>query len=224
MLQVMPFVAKEKYFALKGGTAINFFIRDMPRLSVDIDLVYLPVEPREKSLSNMSKALKRISTAIQKAHKAMQVQEAKASGGKRITKLFVKSDGVQITIEPNEVIRGSFFKVEERSVSAAVETAFEMSASIQLLADAEIYGGKICAALDRQHPRDMFDMKLLLEAEGITPEIRKAFVVYLAGHDRPMHELLDPRKQDMRETYNREFEGMTTEAVSYESLEAARER
>ncbi|NOX86110.1 MAG: nucleotidyl transferase AbiEii/AbiGii toxin family protein, partial [Chlorobi bacterium] len=46
LLQIMPYVAKEEIFALKGGTAINLFVRDMPRLSVDMDLTYLPFDTR----------------------------------------------------------------------------------------------------------------------------------------------------------------------------------
>ena len=43
LIRVLPSIAEEACFALKGGTAINLFVRDMPRLSVDIDLTYLPV-------------------------------------------------------------------------------------------------------------------------------------------------------------------------------------
>jgi len=224
MMRVMPLLEKETCFALKGGTAINFFLRDMPRLSVDIDLAYLPVESREESLRKISEALARLAASIQKAYKNIKVQEGRVAGGRRITKLFVKNERVQIKIEPNEVIRGSVFKCEERSVSPAVEESFESSATMQVLSIADLYGGKLCAALDRQHPRDMFDMKLLLENEGITPDIRKAFVVYLAGHDRPIHELLSPKQKDMRETYEREFVGMTTAAVKYDELADARQR
>lgn len=46
VVQILPFVNAETCFALKGGTAINFFVRNFPRLSVDIDLVYVPVEDR----------------------------------------------------------------------------------------------------------------------------------------------------------------------------------
>jgi hypothetical protein len=48
LIRVLPSIAEEACFALKGGTAINLFVRDMPRLSVDIDLTYLPVQPRGK--------------------------------------------------------------------------------------------------------------------------------------------------------------------------------
>jgi nucleotidyltransferase AbiEii toxin of type IV toxin-antitoxin system len=76
--------------------------------------------------------------------------------------------------------------------------------------------------LDRQHPRDLFDVMVLLENEGISEEIRKAFVVYLASHDRPMNELLDPTRKDMRGVYESEFAGMTIKAVRYEDLIGAR--
>ena len=222
MLRVIPYVATEKCFALKGGTAINFFLRNMPRLSVDIDLTYLPLESRDTSLQKMSEALGRIADAIRRANKSFRVQESRAS--KRIIKLFVNNGSEQITIEPNEVIRGAVYEARELSVSPAVEEAFELSAAIQVLSVPDLYGGKLCAALDRQHPRDIFDVKLLLENEGISSEIRRAFVVYLASHDRPINELINPPRKDMREIHDREFVGMTTEPISYTELEKIRDR
>jgi len=90
--------------------------------------------------------------------------------------------------------------------------------SVQTLSMADLYGGKLCAALDRQYPRDLFDVKLLLDDTGITPEIRRAFVVYLAGHDRPMSELLAPRLQDIGQLYADQFIGMTRSEVSLGDL------
>jgi hypothetical protein len=98
-----------------------------------------------------------------------------------------------------------------------------MALSIKTLSAADLYGGKICAALDRQHPRDLFDIKLLLENEGLTDAIRKAFVVYLVSHDRPLHELIDPPRKDFRKVFEKEFFGMTDVPVSYEELVAVRE-
>ena len=60
LIAVMPFVAAEEEFALKGGTAINLFLRDMPRLSVDIDLAYLRVAERAESLAAIDAAMKRL--------------------------------------------------------------------------------------------------------------------------------------------------------------------
>ncbi len=84
---------------------------------------------------------------------------------------------------------------------------------------ADLYGGKICAALDRQHPRDLFDIKLLSEAGFLNEEISQAFVVYLASHNRPMSELLSPNLQDFRQAYENEFKGISSIEVSYTELE-----
>jgi hypothetical protein len=82
----------------------------------------------------------------------------------------------------------------------------------------------LCAALDRQHPRDLFDVRILFANEGIGPKLKDAFLVYLLGHNRPMAELLDPAPQDMRPLYESEFKDMALEPTSLEELQAARER
>lgn len=66
LIRILPFVAEEPDFALKGGTAINLFVRDMPRLSVDIDLTYLPVQDRKASLAAIDAAMKRIAALIER--------------------------------------------------------------------------------------------------------------------------------------------------------------
>lgn len=223
MVRALPAVAAETCFALKGGTAINLFVRDLPRLSVDIDLTYVPVEPRGESLRNIGDALRRVSQALKKAIARVQVTEAAGEGG-HVVKLLVRADGAQIKIEPNVILRGTVFGVEERTLRDAAEQLFERSVSINAVSLPDLYGGKICAALDRQHPRDLFDVKLLLENEGIIDDIRRAFIVYLASHDRPMNELIDPTRLDVRQVFEEHFVGMTTTPVTYEELDAARER
>ena len=224
VLRAIPHVAAETCFALKGGTAINLFVRDMPRLSVDIDLAYLPVdEPRETALESISEALHRITASIKRAMPGAKVQESRAQKPLRVTRLIVATGQARIKIEPNEVIRGSVFPAEERELTRHAEDLFELSVTARTLSVADLYGGKLCAALDRQHPRDLFDVAVLLKNEGITDEIRKAFVVYLPSHDRPIHELLDPTLKDIRRTYESEFAGLTVEETAYEDLIAARE-
>ncbi len=223
MLRILPVVNREACFALKGGTAINFFVRDMPRLSVDIDLTYLPLQDRETSLAGISTALANIKKGIQKAIPEARVQETIARGGNsRVSKLVVTHDGVQVKIEPNEVLRGTVYGTSDLRTSKAAEKLFETSVTVRCVSSADLYGGKLCAMLDRQHPRDMFDVKELMENGGITPEIRKAFVVYLAGHSRPMDELLSPKLKNMETVFEREFVGMTTEPIPYKELAGAR--
>ena len=150
MLRTIPHVVAETCFALKGGTAINFFVRAMPRLSVDIDLAYLPVdEPRETALKKISEALGRIAGAIKKTITGAQIQESRTQKPERITRLIVATGQTRIKIEPNEVIRGSVFPVEERKLSQRAEDLFELSVTARTLSLADLYGGKLCAALDR---------------------------------------------------------------------------
>ncbi len=223
MLRVMPHVAAEECFALKGGTAINFYVRDMPRLSVDIDLTYLPLEPRDTALANIGEALHRIVAGIRRTVPGTTVRERQARGVEHVSKLSVSTAEATIKIEPNLVLRGTVFPPVERELSQQAEALFEVSATASILAVPDLYGGKLCATLDRQHPRDIFDVKILMENEGITDEIRTAFVVYLASHDRPMSELFDPNLRDFRQVFEQEFAGMTTEEVTYDELVAVRE-
>jgi hypothetical protein len=83
---------------------------------------------------------------------------------------------------------------------------------------------KLVAAMDRQHPRDLFDVLQLFAPEGITAGIRRAFVVYLASHNRPVHEVLFPSLRDIRQEFEHNFTGMTAEPIELEALLAARER
>jgi predicted nucleotidyltransferase component of viral defense system len=177
-------VAAEKEFALKGGTAINLFVRDMPRLSVDIDLTCLPVAPRDESLAAIEAALLRIKARIEATVKGTRVFESRQSDGS-LTRLVVQQGRTQIKIEVTPVLRGCVFAPERRSVSAAVEKAFGF-AEIQVVSLADLYAGKIMAALDRQHPHGLFDIRDLLANEGISDKLRQGFIVYLISHGRPI--------------------------------------
>ncbi len=223
MVEALPFVAKETCFALKGGTAINFFVRDMPRLSVDIDLTYTPIEDRATSLKNISDALKRIAAQIQKANSSLRIQFGQDSSTKLATKIHLISEEVKIKIEPNLIIRGTLFPTQKLELSAKGQEVFEASVEMTVVSTSDLYGGKICAALDRQHPRDLFDVKLLLENEGLTDDIRKAFIVYIASHDRPMSEVLEPTRKDISALFKNQFAGMALQEVTLDELKSVRE-
>jgi predicted nucleotidyltransferase component of viral defense system len=172
LIRVLPFVAEESCFALKGGTAINLFVRNMPRLSVDIDLTYLPVADRKTSLAEIDAAMKRIAERIQKGIPGARVTSSVLKEAGIVSKHFVELDGVQIKIEVTPVLRGCVYDPETRSVSETVEMAFGF-ADIQVVSFADLYAGKLVAALDRQHPRDLFDVRDLLANEGISDELRR---------------------------------------------------
>lgn len=221
MLRLLPLVARIDCFALKGGTAINFFVEPMPRLSVDIDLAYLPFSgERDEDLEAIGKALEALSRSIERLGHRVQ----RSNLGKDNAKLVVSGEGAAVKIEPNAVFRGTVFPPEERALCARAEEVFELSAQVNVSSLADLYGGKLCAALDRQHPRDLFDVKRLFDRGGVTDDIRKAFVVYAASHKRPIHELLNPGSREMLRDYESDFAGMTEEETSREALEAARDR
>jgi predicted nucleotidyltransferase component of viral defense system len=221
-MRVLPIVAQENCFALKGGTAINLFIRDMPRLSVDIDLAYQPVLERNESLLGIDASLKEIAQRVQKAISGSKVQKSVLRGTQSIVKLVVSTADAQIKVEVTPVLRGTVFPSEIRAVSEKVQQEFGY-AEINVVSFADLYGGKIVAALDRQHPRDLYDVRLLLANEGIARELFQAFLVYLISHDRPMSEILDPNFRDIRQEFEQGFSGMTVDTVSQKELEKTRE-
>ncbi len=222
LVRVLPFVAMEECFALKGGTAINLFIRDMPRLSVDIDLTYVPVESRPDSLAAIDAAMKKIAEVAQGMSPAEEITATAPNEEGAVTRLLARGNGVQIKIEVTPVLRGCVFEPETRTVTAPVEESLGF-AEMQVVSFADLYGGKIVAALDRQHPRDLFDMRDLLANEGIDDNLRRAFIVYLLSHDRPMHEVITARRKDISREYERGFAGMTNQPVELDELLAARE-
>ncbi|WP_205206767.1 nucleotidyl transferase AbiEii/AbiGii toxin family protein [Asaia sp. As-1742] len=222
LMRVVPFVAEERIFALKGGTAINLFVRDMPRLSVDIDLTYLPVEGRPASLSAIDAAMLRIKERIERGIPGVRVNASRSADENTVTKLVVRVGGVQIKIEVTPVLRGTVYDPAVTSVVPAVEDAFGF-AEMQVVSFADLYAGKIVAAFDRQHPRDLFDVRGLLANEGVDDALRRAFLVYLISHNRPMAEVLAPTRKPLREEFERGFVGMTEEPITLTELETARE-
>lgn len=222
LVQTLPLVAAEGAFALKGGTAINLFIRDLPRLSVDIDLTYLPVEDRATSLSNIDAAMRRIARAIDAGIPRSRTQLIPFHREGSIAKILVSASGVQIKIEVTPVMRGCVYPPEKRSVRERVEDEYGY-AEIAVVSFPDLYAGKIVAALDRQHPRDLFDVQGLLANEGISDELRRAFIVYMLSHNRPIAEVLAPRRKDLQQEFDSGFVGMTQDEVTLEALYATRE-
>lgn len=220
LVQVIPYVAAERCFALKGGTAINLFVRDLPRLSVDIDLAYLSNADRRQALSDVRLALQRIADAIVRG--LPQVVATVQANRDDELRVLVRSPLAQIKVEVSPVIRGTVHVPQERDVVALVEDEFGFAA-ISVVSLPDLYGGKICAALDRQHPRDLFDVMLMLREEGLTREIFEGFLVYLISHRRPMSELLAPRWKPLAGIFQAEFAGMTREPVTLEQLESTRQ-
>ena len=221
LVQVAPLVFMDDTFALRGGTAINLFVRDMPRLSVDLDLVFTDhTLARDEALARINEAVRQAAGRFEK--RGLQVHAPTAAAGE--TKLLVRRGPVQVKIEVNFVMRGTIRPVRQASLTPAARDALMADLEVPVVSLEDLYGGKLVAALDRQHPRDLFDVMQLFAHEGITPDIRRAFVVYLASSSRPVHEVLFPALRDIRYDFERNFQGMTAEPVPLDALFAARER
>lgn len=217
LLDVLPEVAKEACFAMHGGTAINLFVRNIPRLSVDIDLTYVEIAERKASLDAINTALMHIKQRIESLRLSIQVQHKHDK-----CKLLVEEYGVTIKVEVNTVGRGVLGEVTKEPLCDSAQEQFDAFCVMPIVSMAQLYGGKLCAAIDRQHPRDLFDVKLLLEGEGFTHDIKQGFMLGLVSSVRPAHEMLNPNLLDHRTTFKNKFEGMSNIAFNYDDYEATR--
>jgi len=222
LIQVAPLVFVDDQFGLKGGTAINLFLRDMPRLSVDLDLVFTDHTVGRKE------AIARINAAVRDAAGRLRARRLEVyvpgAGSDGETKLMVRSGAAEVKVEINTVMRGTVHRVRRANLTPLARDTLLADIEIQVLASEYVYGGKLVAALDRQHPRDLFDVMELFKHEGITPGIRRSFVVYLASHNRPVHEVLFPELRDIQMEYERNFIGMTSQPTELAELLETRDR
>lgn len=222
LLEVLPFVGLENNFALKGGTAINLFLRNLPRLSIDIDLTYTPIEDRDTSLKKISEGMIAIEENL-KSKAGLNVIRSYLDKTPVVCKLLIQRKDVRIKLEINLVLRGHVYPCEQRVSCEKALGFFSREVTLRTLSFEDVYAGKLCAALDRQHPRDLFDVQMLMQNEGISDSLWVAFLVYLSSGDRPIHEMIAPNRIDIRSKFNNEFLDMSGESVSITELEQSRE-
>jgi hypothetical protein len=222
LLAIAPAVFETKLFALKGGTALNLFVQDLPRLSVDIDVVFVRLNlDRDTALKAIKGELAAAKTRIEGMGFTAEVRQNKAGDE---AKMFVTDQAYEVKVEVNFVFRGTVLPPVRTSLTAAAQTLFAANIEVPVLAIPELYGSKLVAAMDRQHPRDLFDVQHMFDRFGLPPEFVNCFVVYLSGHNRPVHEVLFAKPQPLAEVFASEFVGMTATPVTLEQLEATRAR
>jgi hypothetical protein len=214
----------EPVFALKGGTAINLFEWDLPRLSVDIDLTYLPNHDRQESLEAIGDALARIGAEIERRLAPTHVVQTRQGREGMEVKLNCQRARTHVKIEVNPSLRGHLFPTRDLACSKRVQDQFEAFVEARCVSHGELFGGKICAALDRQHPRDLFDVKRLLDQEGLTDEVRMGAIAAFVSHGRPIAELVAPSRKDQSDTFKSQFEGMPFEPFTYRDHKETLER
>jgi len=222
LLAVAPEVFANDIFAMKGGTAINLFVQDMPRLSVDIDVVYRPWQVRrEDALNAINGELAAIARRVAPLGVQTRLVRSRDFGD---TKLTVERDESQVKIEVNVVFRGTVLPVERKPLNPKTSDLFGVEFEAPILARDELYASKLVAALDRQHPRDLFDVWQLYQSGGLSNGMVECFVLYLAGHNRPPHEVLFGNDKDIVREYERAFVGMTEVGCPLQTLLETRVR
>jgi predicted nucleotidyltransferase component of viral defense system len=223
LLDILPSIAEEKAFALHGGTAINLFHLDMPRFSVDIDLTYIPFSnDRNTDLNNIRKSLEAVKVRLKSRIPAVRFSDQQRASEE--LKLICATPDAMVKIEVNQINRGLIAEPCIKVLCNHAQEMFDRFCEVTTVSSGQLWGGKVNAALDRQHPRDLFDMRNLFNETGYTDEIKTGFLFFLLCGNRPFQELLNPKRLDQRIVFNSQFNGMTDQSFSYEEFEETREQ
>lgn len=222
LLDILPEITKEDVFALHGGTAINLFSLNMPRLSVDIDLTYIPASnDRDADLKNIRSALERIKERLKKQMPSIRFSDSVRA--EEELKLICTVPDAMVKIEVNQINRGLIAEPELMVLCDKAQETFDKFCEVRTVSQKQLWGGKINAALDRQHPRDLFDVKNLITEIGYSEDIKEGFIFFLLCGKRPIHELLRPHPIDQSAIFESQFKGMTDVAFGYDDYQATRE-
>ena len=221
LLDILPEIAKEDVFALHGGTAINLFSLNMPRLSVDIDLTYIPASSnRNMDLKNIRSALDMIKERLKKQMPAIRFSDPART--EEELKLICDMPDAMVKIEVNQINRGLIAEPILMVLCDNAQEAFDKFCEVRTVSQKQLWGGKINAALDRQHPRDLFDVKNLITEIGYSTEIKEGFIFFLLCGKRPIDELLRPHRIDQSAIFESQFKGMTDTIFGYDEYENTR--
>jgi predicted nucleotidyltransferase component of viral defense system len=223
LLDILPDIAEEENLALHGGTAINLFHLNMPRLSVDVDLTYIPFSSdRNVDLGNIRISLESIKMRLKKRIPIIRFFSQQRASEE--LKLICSMSNVIVKVEVNQINRGLIDDPCTKILCNHAQEVFDHFCEVRTVSTGQLWGGKVNAALDRQHPRDLFDMRNLFNGIGYTDEIKTGFLFFLLCGNRPFHELLNPKRLDQRVIFNSQFSGMTDQTFSYKEFEDTRER
>lgn len=222
LLAVAPAVFQSPRFAMKGGTALNLFVEDLPRLSVDIDVVFIDYTlSRDEALQAIGEDLLASKSLISKMGYRTSLPMNKSGDD---VKLLVEAPDARVKVEVNFVFRGTVLPTVRARLCDRAQNVFTTDIEVPMLEASELYGSKLVAAMDRQHPRDIFDVMKMREQHELDGSIIDCFVAYLAGHNRPVHEVLFPRTLPLEPTFTNEFEGMTLEPIQLSALHETQKR
>lgn len=215
LIRIMPSVFRIKDFAVHGGTAINLFYKNMPRYSVDIDLTYIPITDRRTSIDVINTHLTQLKQMIERTVPGIKVVHKPD-----VLKLQCSYEGAMVKIEVNGTKHGIIGATGDHMLCARAQNEFQMGCKARIVSFSQLYGGKITAALSRQHPRDLFDCKYM-EIDNFK-DVKDGFMLCLLGSDKPIIESLRPNSIDQTEALEKQFAGMSDVPFSYADYEDAR--
>jgi predicted nucleotidyltransferase component of viral defense system len=220
LLKILPEVAAEKNFALHGGTAINLFEQNFPRLSVDVDLTYTTFGDRTQDFKTIRLMLEDLKARIQ--NKIPSIRFSNSIVASENLKLICSTNDATVMIEVNQLNRGLIGESRIMPLCENVQAEFDSFCEMSVVSAKQLWGGKVVAALDRQHPRDFFDINNLLTGTGFTEEIKSGFIFFLLCSKRPLHEVLNPQLINYEAVFSSQFKGMTDQPFTYKEYESVR--
>ncbi len=161
LLAIAPAVFQSSRLAMKGGTALNLFVQDLPRLSVDMDVVFIDYTlDRDQALHAIGEDLLAAKLIINKM--GYRASLPTNSSGDDV-KLLVETPNARVKVEVNFVFRGTVLPTIRARLCTRAQEVFTTDIELPMLERAELYGSKLVAAMDRQHPRDIFDVMRMRE-------------------------------------------------------------
>ena len=217
LIRIMPSVYRIQEFAVHGGTAINLFHKNMPRYSIDIDVTYIPIKDRAISLAEINQKLLDVKKSVEKTIPGITVRHKP-----EVWKLMCTLGEATVKIEVNGTKRGIIGRTEDMPLCEAAQKEFSMGCKARTVSFSQLYGGKIAAALSRQHPRDLFDCKYM-DIQSFN-EVKDGFIFCLLGSDKPIVESLRPNEINQTEALENQFMGMTNIPFGYDDYVEARKR
>lgn len=127
-----------------------------------------------------------------------------------------------VKIEVNTINSGIMAPVELMPLSILAQDTFNQFVEARIVPKSQLFGGKMIAALDRQHPRDIFDMHQFLLKKEQLKDIKSGLLFCLLSSNRPIHELLSPNFLDQRQAFVNQFDGMSDSPFTYKQFEEIR--
>lgn len=231
LLEVLPTITEPKQLGLQGGTLLNLFCLNMPRYSIDIDLIWLPSDSLQNLKSKGRKVFENIFQELtQKNYKIVRERDNLNFEVKKVLKIPSKhrpsgfyDTNVKIDVQLSYYKRQFLEPENSLRLAPNVRKKFGFDFAVKGISRDEIFANKLFVACSRQAPKDIFDayqIKKELDLKNITPNLRKSLIYNFVSYDRGEPTMvygLNPTIKNVKEArFNKEFLGINLEPFSYQ--------